>query len=227
MLFRQARSRGVSVLSMLRVASLGFLGRDRNRNGPPSLGARAACHFLRQIGVDCDSNAMAKTSGGLTYPTHRKRAQGLDATGEPGHSRDERVPLLRARQHFPQERCMCVRPSWQHGWGDCAHARNPNIAGTASCEEPWSAGCEQSPVTRAQTLLDASTTSNTKDTTARLPRRSSNPSDSPKLLSRSKWVAHGAAGSGYHLDGVIGASEAAKDAKDVDVDVDGDRRISR
>lgn len=75
-------------------------------------------------------------------------------------------------------------------------------------------------------MLDARTTSDTKDPMARLLRGGSNPSDSPKLPSKSKWVVHGVVGSSYHHDGGTSASEGAKDVNN-DVAVDEGRATSR
>lgn len=212
MRFRRARSRGINVLRVLRFASPGCLERDRNGNekGPPSLGVEAACHFLRQLGVDYASNALARTSGGVAYyPTLRppERTQERDAPPrEPDHSRHG-GSLTRPQQRFPQERSMHTPSTRQHGRDGCAHTKN-NLdgAGTASCAESWSAGCGRAPSAGAQTLVGV----------ARL-RGVSSPSN---------WVIHGVSGSSYHHR-VSGNSEGedAEGANNVDVDADEGRTM--
>lgn len=234
MLFRQARSRGENVLRMLRVASPDGLEGDRNEKGSPSIGAEGACRFLRQLGVDCDSSATAtRASGGSACALqgeracylHQERTQELDTTRGPNHSR-EGISCLRPREHFHRGRSMYIPLSRQHCWGGCADKHNLNRAGTpSSYAGPWSAGCEQSPTAGARPLSDARTTGSTKYTTARLVPEGSNPSDSPMLPSKSKWVVHGEGDPRHHHKGVDSASEETKGVNDVDVDED--RRTSR
>lgn len=197
---------------MLRAASTGWL--ERQRNDSCSLGAEAACRFLQRMGFEYDSKATASTSEGSTYTARRKTAYGLDATRAPDHSR-ESASLLRSPQRLPQERSMYIPSSRRHGWGGCTNTHH-NFHGGASHEEPWSAECEQHPAAATQTLLESRMTSNVRDPTGRL-MRGSNPSDSPKLPSKSQWVVHGVGDSSHHHDGVNSAREGGKDADDPDV----------
>lgn len=234
---RRARLCGVDVLKALQGAASPSPRCCRcagDVKDSSSLGVEATARFLRSIGVGFDSHhASVSPNRGFGERLSHPRGE-ADARGEADlrESRDVRA-YVRPGEPFPseEERVVHVPSSstQRHRWsGD--DLQNRCQAGEATRGEPWWAQGDvfqashdqfegrvaeaQNRRTRGRDGVRTTRLLRPPDTTARVERCWSNPSESPKLPSRLNRVIHGGGTSGCCDEDAGSGRECAVGAAD-------------